>query len=168
MPEESATEKIAGDQQTRFDLLLRMTNAVKTYQNQKKKKRSKCVKNYLRSASVKLFLYPRKNQPELPFPMKSLQVGDDVCLVYEGIPEEKKQWVLDHVAALSTHRIKVDDWIFDEYQGKRFQGRDCLILRYQGMNIIVSPFFVESGVSFMDFLPWRPGIQKSRIPNIVK
>ena len=141
---------------------------LKMKKDRKKKRCSGCVKNYLRSASVKLLIFSRRNQPELPFPMKPLQVGDDTCLVYEGIPEEKKQWILDHAAALSTRRIRVDDWIFDEYQGSRFQGRDCLILRYQNTNIIVSPFFVESGVSFMDFLPWRPGIQKSRTPNIVK
>ena len=123
------------------------------------------VKNYLRSASVNLYIATRKFQEELPFSMKTIQVGDDQCMVYCDIPEEKMQWALNH----SCHRrLSIETEMFDMFAGKKFKYKEAIILRYENVNIVASPYFVESGEIWLDIVPWHRGIKAWGFPNIVK
>ena len=123
------------------------------------------VKNYLRSASENLYIATREFQEELPFPMKLIQVGDDQCVVYYDIPEEKMQWALNH----SSHRrLSMETEMFDMFAEKKFKWKDAIILRHKNVNIVASPYFVESGEICLDVVPYRRGIKGWGFPNIVK
>ena len=124
------------------------------------------VKNYLRSTSVSLYIASIEYQEELPFPMKPLQVGDDQCMVYYDIPEEKMQWALNH----SSHdNLYKEEIMFDMFVGKKFKWKDAIILRYKNINIVASPYFVESGATLLsDICKWFRGAKSWGFPNIVK
>ena len=97
--------------------------------------------------------------------MKLIQVGDDQCVVYYDIPEEKMQWALNH----SSHRrLSMETEMFDMFAEKKFKWKDAIILRHKNVNIVASPYFVESGEICLDVVPYRRGIKGWGFPNIVK
>ena len=127
------------------------------------------INNYLRSPSLNFYISSRPDQAELPFPKKTLQVGEDSCMVYYDIPEKKMQWVLDRCQQSPDNRLHPEDLMFDLFAGKSFKWKDCMVLWHRNANVIASPYFVESGAFAGWFcVPWRPGIQPWGIPNIVK
>ena len=124
------------------------------------------VNNFLRCAFIELQVAGYLDHTALPYPMKPLQVGEDVCMVYE-IPQENMQEVLNKVHP-HQGRKNAEDLMFDIFNGKTFRWKEAMVLWHKNTNLLVSPYFVESGTCFYDIKKWHPGIEKNGFPRIVK
>ena len=122
------------------------------------------INNYLRNPEFEIDFAGRLDHTELPYEKKPLTVGEDVCMVYD-IPESDMQKILNKVNPYGTKR-QADDLMFDELKGECFKWKQAIVLWYRNTNLLVSPFFVESGANLHWIIKWRPGIQKSKIPLI--
>lgn len=122
------------------------------------------INNYLRSPYLGTFIAGRLDHTPLPYPVKPLQVGEDTCMVYE-IPETDMPKILNKVNPRNEHR-KAEDLMFDELKGECFKWKQAVVLWYRNTNLLVSPFFVESGANVDWISKWHSGIQKSKIPLI--
>lgn len=123
-------------------------------------------KNYLRWSFIELQVAGYTDHIPLPYPMKPLQVGEDMCMVYE-IPEEDMQTVLNKVQA-HHGRKNAEDLMFDIFNGKTFQWKEAMVLWHKNTNLLVSPYFVESGTCFFDIIKWHEGIKKNDFSRIVE
>jgi len=90
--------------------------------------------------------------PELPYPLKPLKMayGPDE-LVYD-IPEDAKPGILDDLYPFCPAPAP-DSEVFDLHEQKVFKFREAQVIRYNGRNLIVSPYYAHSGGMTVDFLP---------------
>lgn len=121
------------------------------------------INNYLRNPEFESDFAGYLDHTPLPYPMIPLQVGEDVCMVYE-IPENEMQKILNKVNPYQKRNA--EDLMFDELIGECFKWKQAIVLWYRSTNLLVSPFFVKSGANIHWIRKWHSGIQKSKIPLI--
>ena len=116
------------------------------------------IKDYLHSPDIRLSKSNDNNHRLLPYPMHDLQVGEDLCQVYE-IPESEMQAVLDEI---NPHHLietlNAEDLYLDAMKDETFLLKQAMIIRFEDTNLIVSPWFAEYGSSWHWCLKWRPGL----------
>ncbi len=101
--------------------------------------------------------YDLGEEPRLPFPTRSLVVRGKHAEEYI-IPENRREELLRKlyffhpVPALSEQRL-------DSHTGRLFRVREFRVIRENGMNFLVSPFYEDGGASAIDWLP------ASRLPE---
>jgi hypothetical protein len=94
---------------------------------------------------------PADDHAKLPFPTKKVQSGRQILDEYI-IPDDKKLEVLqalyisDPLPALETE-------FFDLHEGKKFFARDYRVIWDQGRNWLMSPYYLSSGGSVIDWMP---------------
>ena len=121
-------------------------------------------KNYLRNPDIRWVKKWENNHRLLPYPLHDLQVGEDVCQVYE-IPESEMQLVLSEInPAHGIADIDAEDLYFDGLKNETFQAKKAMIIRWEETNHIVSPWFVEYGSSWIWCVKWRPGLKGIGVP----
>jgi hypothetical protein len=89
--------------------------------------------------------------PRLPFPTKTIQLQNDTIEVYI-IPEEKKAEVLKKLYPFIPVP-SLDDEMLDIHADKKFIVRDFCVTREGQMNLLVSPYYFESGGTVIDWWP---------------
>lgn len=67
------------------------------------------------------------------------------------IPDDKKQEVLEALWCF-TPTPKLEDVFFDIHENKCFTLKDYRVIRWKGRNIIVSPYYLKSGGTILDFV----------------
>lgn len=87
-------------------------------------------------------------EEKLPYPLK--KSGIDGIEIYE-IPEEMKEKVLDELYPFLpcpslSHRRR------DLHLGKTFEVSQFMVVRERRMNLLVSPFYLESGGTVIDWV----------------
>lgn len=98
-------------------------------------------------------------QPELPYPFTVRETdkrGRPKTIEYH-IPESEKQAFLDQHYPLGN-KPKLDERRWCLHAGKNFTVKDFLVIRNDGMNFIVSPFFFDEecgGGMATDWFPER-------------
>ncbi len=88
--------------------------------------------------------------PELPFPRKPLKVHGGTVEEYI-IPEEKKEEVLRQLY-IFRDCPSLDDELLDIHEDKKFKVRDFRVTREGGMNMLVSPYYPNSGGTVIDWV----------------
>ena len=89
-------------------------------------------------------------ESRLPFPTRRVRSGDREIEEYV-IPEASKAEVLrdlypfEPVPALDEER-------YDLHEGKKFVVKDFRVTRENGMNFLVSPYYLQSGGSVIDWM----------------
>lgn len=96
--------------------------------------------------------YSLKNgQPRLPFPTRKVGTPPSQIEIYI-IPDNEKEAVLEElypfvdVPPLTEER-------FDLHMDKKFIVKDFMVTRENGMNFLVSPYYLEGGGSVIDWMP---------------
>jgi hypothetical protein len=89
--------------------------------------------------------------PRLPFPTRAVNMGDGVIEQYE-IPEDARAEVLDELYPFDPVP-DLDDEVYDLHEGRKFVVREFLVTRENGMNLLVSPYYFESGGTVIDWMP---------------
>ena len=94
-------------------------------------------------------------KPKLPFPLRTVQTGRASVDVYE-IPEKQKAAVLKKLYPFRPIPA-LKDVMEDIHAEKTFRVKDFIVTREGGMNVLASPFYLESGGSVIDWIPARQG-----------
>ena len=90
--------------------------------------------------------------PRLPYPAREVvKAGGKTVEVYE-IPEDAREAVLAELYPFSP-APRLDDTLFDLHEGRNFQVRDFLVVREDESNFAVSPYYLHSGGTILDWIP---------------
>ncbi|MEN6561221.1 MAG: hypothetical protein ABFD52_10640 [Acidobacteriota bacterium] len=103
---------------------------------------------------------PNKQEPilpRLPFPTRTTGQGGKPVEEYV-IPEEEKAWVLDGLYPFEPVP-GLEELMFDLHEEKEFRVGDFRVVRGEVMDLLVSPYYLESGGTVLDWMPagFRPG-----------
>lgn len=95
---------------------------------------------------------PREDgEPRLPFPTRTVQANG--CEVEEYvIPETDKARVLQELYPFEPVP-SLDEERYDLHEGKKFVVSEFRVTREDGMNFLVSPYYLNSGGSVIDWMP---------------
>lgn len=98
-------------------------------------------------------------EPLLPFPLRTVETALGPVEVYE-IPEEQKAAVLEKL--YPGHPIpKLESMMEDIHAEKTFRVKEFMVTREGGMNVLASPYYLESGGTVIDWIP-AAGAKKYR------
>jgi len=95
------------------------------------------------------------SDPLLPFPLKTVETSTGPRLVYV-IPEERKREVLEQLYIFRPVP-SLDDLMEDIHAEKRFRVREFMVTREGAMNVLASPYYLETGGTVIDWWPVRKG-----------
>ena len=90
--------------------------------------------------------------PELPYPLKPLKMAYGPDEEVYDIPEDAKPGILDDLYPFCPCPAP-DSEVFDLHEQRLFKFRDAQVIRHNGRNLVVSPFYAHSGGMVVDFLP---------------
>ena len=90
-------------------------------------------------------------EPRLSFPTRKVPAGRDTIEEYL-IPEADKGAVLKQLYPFKP-LPSLDDVMYDLHAEKKFTVKDFRVTRESGMNMLVSPFYFESGGTVIDWVP---------------
>ena len=95
----------------------------------------------------------RKNfyDARLPYPTRTVQIQSETIEVYV-IPEEKKAEVLEKLYPFIPVPA-LDEEMLDIHAEKKFKVKDFCVTREGRMNLLVSPYYFESGGTVIDWIP---------------
>ncbi|MFQ6070381.1 MAG: hypothetical protein ACE5LC_07630 [Candidatus Aminicenantales bacterium] len=96
--------------------------------------------------------------PPLPFPLRTVQTARGPIKVYV-IPEEKKGLVLEILYPFRPIP-KLETMMEDIHAEKTFCVKEFMVTREGGMNVLASPYYLESGGSVIDWIPARKAKKK--------
>jgi hypothetical protein len=91
------------------------------------------------------------DEPRLPFPTRNVNIWKDTIEEYI-IPDEHKASVLQKLYPF-VPVPSLDKEMYDIHAGKKFFVKDYFVTREGGMNMLVSPYYYESGGSVIDWIP---------------
>ncbi len=94
-------------------------------------------------------------EPPLPFPLRTVQTAQGPIEIYE-IPEDQKEAVLEKLYIFRPIP-SLDDLMEDIHSGKRFRVREFMATREGQMNVLASPYYLESGGTVIDWILIRRG-----------
>jgi len=92
-----------------------------------------------------------ERKPRLPFPTREVRIAGGTVEQYV-IPDEKKAEVLAELY-LFDPVPSLDEDKYDLHAGRKFKVRDFLVIRENGMNYLVSPYYFQSGGTVIDWMP---------------
>ena len=90
-------------------------------------------------------------EARLPFPTRPLKVRGGTIEEYV-IPDDKKEEVLKQMYPF-VHVPSLDDELYDLHENKRFFVKDYRVVREGNMDLLVSPYYPNSGGSVIDWMP---------------
>ena len=93
-----------------------------------------------------------KESEPLPYPLKPLKMAHGPDEQVYDIPDEDKAAVFGEVWPFHGCPA-LDDLRLDLHEQRLFKFREAQVIRYDGRNLIVSPFYAHSGGMAVDFLP---------------
>ena len=89
--------------------------------------------------------------PPLPYPLRELACADGTVQQEYMIPEEKREEVLNQLCFLQPVP-NLEDVMFDLHEQKLFVVKQYRVIRWQGTNILASPYFDRSGGMLVDWM----------------
>jgi len=90
-------------------------------------------------------------EPRLPFPVRTAQARGGEVEVYV-IPDNQRAAVLKELFPFIPVP-SLDEEMYDLHAEKKFQVKDFCVTREGGMNMLVSPYYFESGGTVIDWVP---------------
>ena len=90
--------------------------------------------------------------PWLDYPSHEVVKDGGKTIELYDIPEEDRESVLQELY-LFEPCPRLDDTLFDRHEGRPFQVRDFLVVREDDSNFVVSPYYLHSGGTILDWIP---------------
>lgn len=94
----------------------------------------------------------RKSRP-LDYPLETRMTASGAEELVYSIPEDKKEEELRKCWPFEESAPAPDELLFDVHSSAKFVLRDCMIVRSQSRNMLVSPHYLESGGMAVDIVP---------------
>ena len=109
-----------------------------------------------------MFKKRRNTLPRLSYPTRPVRAGAEMIEEYI-IPEEEKAQVLDGLYPFDPVPA-LTETMYDLHEEKQFRVRDFRVIRGAVMDMLVSPYFFDSGGTVIDWMPpeFKPGGMLSR------
>lgn|GEM_PF-882978 len=100
--------------------------------------------------------------PRLTYPTRQISAGAEMIEEYI-VPEEEKAQVLDGLYPFDPIPA-LTEMMYDLHEGKPFRVGDFRVIRGAAMDMLVSPYFFNSGGTVIDWMPpeFKPGGTFSR------
>jgi hypothetical protein len=92
-------------------------------------------------------------EPRLDYPTRMVRTGGGLEIEEYLIPVADKAAVLKRLYPFKPPVPALDEVLYDIHAEKKFTVRDFRVTREGGMNMLVSPFYFESGGSVIDWAP---------------
>lgn len=90
--------------------------------------------------------------PKLEFTTHRRRKSDGVMVDVYDIPDSKKAEILEELYPFALSP-RLDDTIFDLHEGRSFKVSDFMVVREDNSNFAVSPYYLHSGGTILDWLP---------------
>ena len=90
-------------------------------------------------------------EERLPYPTRPMYFPNGISVEEFIIPDEDKEIVLKQLYPFSPIP-KLTDEVEDLHSGKKFLIKDFRVTWEHGMNYLVSPYYPESGGTFIDWM----------------
>jgi hypothetical protein len=109
-----------------------------------------------------VFKKRRDTLPRLSYPTRPVRAGAEMIEEYI-IPEEEKAQVLDGLYPFDPVPA-LEEMMYDLHEEKQFRVGDFRVIRGAVMDMLVSPYFFNSGGTVIDWMPpeFKPGGMLSR------
>jgi len=104
-----------------------------------------------------VFKKRHKILPRLSYPTCPVQAGAETIKEYI-IPDEEKAQVLDHLYPFDPVPA-LTEMMFDLHEERQFRVGDFRVIRGAAMDMLVSPYYFNSGGTVIDWMPpdFKPG-----------
>ncbi|MGN0867088.1 MAG: hypothetical protein ACI4SG_05370 [Oligosphaeraceae bacterium] len=89
---------------------------------------------------------------ELPYPLHSLAMSRGPATREYVFPAEKREEIFRRLYPF-TPLLSLTDRVYDLHQGKTFLVGEYRVIRERERNILVSPFYPQTGGTVLDWLP---------------
>ncbi len=90
--------------------------------------------------------------PPLPYPLKPLDMARGPQTREYEIPEGERDRLLEELYPFFPP-LPPQRRVYDLHQGEYFQAREYRIIRERGRNLLVSPFYPQTGGTVLDWMP---------------
>ena len=90
--------------------------------------------------------------PKLEFTTHRRRKSDGVMVDVYDIPGDRKAEILAELYPFGSSP-SMDDTLFDLHEGRSFKVRDFMVVREDNSNFAVSPYYLHSGGTILDWLP---------------
>ena len=90
--------------------------------------------------------------PKMEFATHRRRKSDGVMVDVYDIPDDRKAELLDELYPFAPSP-SMDDTLFDLHECRNFQVRDFLVVREDNSNFAVSPYYLHSGGTILDWIP---------------
>ena len=90
--------------------------------------------------------------PKLEFTTHRRRKSDCVMEDVYDIPDDRKAELLDELYQFAPSP-SLDDTLFDLHEGRSFKVSDLMVVREDNSNVAVSPYYLHSGVTILDWIP---------------
>ena len=87
----------------------------------------------------------------LPFPLKTAKRFDGKLIEIYEIPDNEKENVLNKLYPF-TDIPTLETRLYDLHQEAKFLVHDYMVIRTDGKNYLVSPYYLETGGTVLDWL----------------
>ena len=103
----------------------------------------------------------------LLYPLKKTEMKNGGTTEVYEIPDKDKEEVLESLYFLEPVP-KPTDVLIDLHEEKQFVFKDALVVREDGMNFVVSPYYTRSGGTLLDFAESDDVIDDTHVMSIKK
>ena len=109
-----------------------------------------------------MFKRSKKTLPRLSYPTRQVPAGAEMIEEYI-IPDEEKAQVLEQLYPFDPVPA-LTEMMYDLHEEKQFRVGDFRVLRGAAMDMLVSPYYFNSGGTVIDWMPpaFKPGGVLSR------
>ena len=90
--------------------------------------------------------------PKLEFTTHRRRKSDGVMVDVYDIPDSKKADLLEELYPFAPSP-SMDDTLFDLHEGRSFKVSDFMVVREDNSNFAVSPYYLHSGGTIIDWIP---------------
>jgi len=90
-------------------------------------------------------------EPQLPFPLVDMHLANGDTEKEYVIPDEQREQIFEELFPF-VPRPDLDDVMLDIHENKTFVVRDFRVLRWEGRNLLVSPYYPHSGGMVVDWM----------------
>ena len=90
--------------------------------------------------------------PKLEFVTHRRRKSDGVMVDVYDIPDDRKAEILEELYPFAPSP-SMDDTLFDLHEGRSFKVSDFMVVREDNSNFAVSPYYLHSGGTILDWLP---------------
>jgi hypothetical protein len=106
------------------------------------------IRSFQEKVLIKRIVNP---SAELPYPLINVETEEYGIEQWYDIPLDDKQEVFDELYPF-IEKPSLDDVMIDIHENRTFKVEDFKVIRFDGFNMLVSPYYFSRGGTVLDWL----------------